>query len=99
MNFAYNWAFSQPVRKVYYNIAITGLSVTVAVVIGGIELVGVLANQLHWNGEVINWIAGLDLNTVGYFIVALFAVTWVVALLVWRLGRIEEKWTSALRTD
>jgi high-affinity nickel-transport protein len=99
MNFAYGWAFSQPVRKVYYNIAITGLSVAVAVVIGGIELVGVLADEFHWNGRVVGWIAGLDLNLVGYFVVALFAVTWLVAMLVWRIGRIEEKWTSALRVD
>jgi nickel/cobalt transporter (NiCoT) family protein len=99
MNFAYGWAFSQPVRKVYYNIAITGLSVAVAVVIGGIELVGVLADEFKWNGRVVGWIAGLDLNVVGYFVVALFAVTWIVAMLVWRLGRIEEKWTSALQAD
>ena len=99
MNFAYGWAFSQPVRKVFYNIAITGLSVAVAVIIGGIELVSVLAQELHWHGAVIDWIAGIDLNTVGYFIVGLFAVTWLVALAVWRYGRIEEKWTASLRTD
>ncbi|WP_169789970.1 HoxN/HupN/NixA family nickel/cobalt transporter [Streptacidiphilus melanogenes] len=95
MNFAYEWAFSQPVRKVYYNITITGLSVAVAVIIGGIELTGLLAEKLNISGGVIGWIAGLDLNNVGFVIVGLFVVTWVVALAFWRFGRVEEKWALA----
>jgi high-affinity nickel-transport protein len=94
MNFAYGWAFSQPVRKVYYNITITGLSVAVALIIGTIELLGLLAEQLGWRGGFWDWIAGIDLNTVGFVIVGLFVVTWVVALLIWRLGRIEARWTT-----
>jgi high-affinity nickel-transport protein len=97
MNFAYDWAFSKPVRKVYYNIAITGLSVAVAVLIGGIELLGLLSQQLNITTGVLGWIAGIDLNNVGFVIVGLFVATWVVALLVWRLGRVEEKWTEGLR--
>ncbi|AXI76978.1 Nickel transporter NicT [Peterkaempfera bronchialis] len=97
MNFAYEWAFSKPVRKVYYNITITGLSVAVAFVIGGIELVGLLSEKLDISGGVIGWIAELDLNLVGYAIVGLFVLTWLVALAVWRYGRIEEKWSSGLR--
>jgi high-affinity nickel-transport protein len=95
MNFAYEWAFSQPVRKVYYNITITGLSVAVAVIIGGIELTGLLAEKLNISGGVIGWIAGLDLNNVGFVIVGLFVVTWLAALAFWRLGRVEEKWALA----
>jgi len=93
MNFAYGWAFSRPVRKVYYNITITGLSVAVALVIGGIEIISILADKANIHSGPIGWIAGLDLNNVGYAIVGLFVLTWVVALAVWRLARIEERWT------
>ncbi len=95
MNFAYGWAFSNPVRKIYYNITITGLSVAVAWLIGSIELLGLFASQLRWRGWFWNWLGGLDLNAVGFVVVGLFVVTWAIALLVWRLGRIEEKWTPA----
>ena len=95
MNFAYGWAFSNPVRKIYYNITITGLSVAVALLIGSIELLGLFADQLGWRGPVWDWLGGLDLNTVGFVIVGMFVVTWAVALLVWRYGRIEEQWTPA----
>ncbi|MET9488835.1 HoxN/HupN/NixA family nickel/cobalt transporter [Nocardia sp. NPDC006630] len=96
MNFAYGWAFSKPVRKVYYNITITGLSVAVALIIGTVELLGLLADQLGWTGGIWDWIGGLNLNILGFVIVGLFVLTWIAALLIWRLGRIEEKWTVAL---
>jgi high-affinity nickel-transport protein len=80
---------------VYYNITVTGLSVTVALIIGTIELLGLLAEQLGWRGGFWDWIARIDLNTVGFVIVGLFVVTWVVALLIWRLGRIEARWTTS----
>jgi nickel/cobalt transporter (NiCoT) family protein len=96
MNFAYGWAFSKPVRKVYYNITITGLSVAVALIIGTIELLSLLAQQLGWSGGFWDWIGGLDLNIIGFLIVGMFVATWVVALLIWRFGRIEEKWSAAL---
>jgi high-affinity nickel-transport protein len=94
MNFAYGWAFSNPVRKVYYNITITGLSVVVALLIGSVELLGLLAGQLGWSGGFWSWLGGIDLNAIGFLIVGLFVVTWVVALLIWRYARIEEKWTA-----
>jgi high-affinity nickel-transport protein len=84
MNFAYGWAFSQPVRKVFYNLTITGLSVAVALVIGTIELGGLVG------------LDNVDLNLVGYLLVGMFAVTWAVAVSVWRLGRIEERWSTYL---
>ena len=96
MNFAYGWAFSQPVRKVYYNIVITGLSVAVALIIGTFELLGLLAGQLGWSGGFWNWIAGVDLNTIGFVIVGLFALTWVTALLIWKYARIEHTWNARL---
>ncbi|MEU3982110.1 HoxN/HupN/NixA family nickel/cobalt transporter [Streptomyces sp. NPDC026672] len=96
MNFAYGWAFSKPVRKVYYNLTITGLSVAVALIIGTVELLGLLADRLGLHGAFWDWIAGLDLNVIGFVIVGLFLATWIVALLVWKLGRIEEKWSAGL---
>ena len=85
MNFAYDWAFSKPVRKIFYNLTITGLSVAVALGIGTIELAQVFTDKVT-----------VDLNYVGFVIVGLFAMTWVVAWAVWRIGRIEEKWTAGL---
>src|SRR3954469_7593581 len=77
MNFAYGWAFSQPVRKLFYNITITWLSVVVALVIGTIELVAVLADKLSLTGQPWAFVSGLDLNAVGYAIVGLFVVSWI----------------------
>jgi nickel/cobalt transporter (NiCoT) family protein len=97
MNFAYGWAFSKPVRKVYYNITITALSVAVAAIIGAIELMGLLAEKLGVSEGPLAAIGGLDLNYVGYGIVGLFVFTWIVALAVWRLGRIEDRWSVNVR--
>ncbi len=96
MNFAYGWAFAKPVRKIYYNITVTSLSVAVALVIGVIELVGLLGDKLDITSGPVAWIGSIDLADVGYWIVGLFVVTWVVALAVWRFGRIEERWSAAL---
>jgi high-affinity nickel-transport protein len=96
MNFAYGWAFSRPVRKVYYNITITALSVAVALIIGTIELISILTDRLSITSGPLAWIGNLDLNNVGFFIVGLFVVTWVVALAVWRFARIEERWAPGL---
>ncbi|MDP9318761.1 MAG: HoxN/HupN/NixA family nickel/cobalt transporter [Actinomycetota bacterium] len=96
MNFAYGWAFSKPVRKVYYNITITGLSVAVALIIGTVELMSILVDRLAITSGPLASVGSLDLNHVGYAIVAMLVLTWVVALAVWRFGRIEEKWTAGL---
>jgi high-affinity nickel-transport protein len=98
MNFAYGWAFAEPVRKIYYNITITALSVAVAMIIGVIELVGLLADKLGVTSGPMAAVGDLDLNYVGYGIVGMFVVTWIIALAVWRLGRIEERWKSAERS-
>jgi nickel/cobalt transporter (NiCoT) family protein len=92
MNFAYGWAFARPVRKVFYNLTITSISVAVALVIGTIELLGVLAGQAGITSGPVAWIGGIPLDDAGYVIVGLFLVAWLVALAVWRLGRIEERW-------
>ena len=96
MNAAYGWAFAKPVRKVFYNITITAISVAVALIIGTIELVGVLADELDITSGPIAAVARIPLNYAGYAIVALFVLAWAVALSVWRWGRIEERWSSSL---
>jgi len=96
MNFAYGWAFSRPVRKVYYNITITALSVAVALIIGTVELLSILVDKLSITSGPIAWVGGLDLNNVGFFIVGLFVLTWAVALAVWRYAKVEERWSAGM---
>jgi len=93
MSFAYGSAFSKPARRVFYNLAITGLSVAVALLVGGLELLAVLADRLGLTGGVWDVVTGIDLNTIGYGVVALFVLTWALAAGVWRYGRIEERWS------
>ena len=94
MTRAYGWAFVKPVRKVFYNLTITVLSVTVALVIGSLVLVGLLVERLSLDAGPLVWMASLDLEFVGFAIVGLFLVTWAVAVAVWRFGRIEQRWTD-----
>jgi high-affinity nickel-transport protein len=98
MNFAYGWAFSKPVRKVFYNITITGLSVMVALVIGTIELGGIVAQHLDAQGPFWGWFENININELGFIIVGMFVATWVVALSIWRFGHIEERWSAQVRT-
>ncbi len=101
MNVAYGWAFFNPVRKVYYNLAITGLSVFICFFIGTIEVLGLLPMELHLNGGFWNFMANFDINKAGFVIVGMFIVTWVTALMIWKYGHVEEKWTAKLsqKTD
>jgi nickel/cobalt transporter (NiCoT) family protein len=92
MTRAYGWAFLKPVRKVFYNLTVTVLSVTVALVIGLLVLTGLVVDRLELQAGILVWIASLDLEFVGFAVVGLFAVTWAIAVAVWRLGRIEERW-------
>jgi high-affinity nickel-transport protein len=95
MNFAYDWAFARPVRKIYYNLTITGLSVFVAVFVGATELLGLLARNGGLHGPFWSFAQGLNINTAGLVIVGVFVLTWAVALAVWRFGRIEQRWQPA----
>jgi nickel/cobalt transporter (NiCoT) family protein len=92
MNFAYDWAFARPVRKVYYNLIITGLSVFVAFFIGTVEILGLVGKQAHLTGAFWAFLAGFNINRAGFVIVGVFVVTWLAALAVWRFGQVEEKW-------
>jgi len=95
MNFAYGWAFAKPVRKVYYNLVITGLSIAAAFIIGTVEVLGALTAELHLSGGFWDFMSNFDINKAGFIIAGLFAVTWIVALLVWRIGKVEHRWSAA----
>jgi high-affinity nickel-transport protein len=94
MNFAYGWAFARPVRKVYYNLVITGLSIAVAFLIGTIEVCGLLSSELHVHGGFWDFMANFDINRAGFAIAGLFVVVWVVALAYWKLGKVELRWAG-----
>ncbi len=92
MNVAYGWSFATPVRKVFYNLTITGLSVAVALLIGGYQLIGLVVERFGIITGPLAWIAGLDLGSVGYAIAGVFLLAWLIAIGFWRLGRIERRW-------
>jgi nickel/cobalt transporter (NiCoT) family protein len=100
MNMAYGWAFFNPVRKVYYNLAITGLSVGICFFIGGIEALSLVPLEVHGVSQTSGFwgfMYNFNINTAGFVIVGMFIATWIAAMLIWRYGRIEEKWGSRLR--
>jgi high-affinity nickel-transport protein len=97
MNFAYGWAFFNPVRKIYYNLAITGLSIAICFIVGAIEVLGLLPSELHWHGEFWRVMEHFNINVAGYIIVIMFVITWAGAMLIWRFGHVEEKWGSKLK--
>ncbi len=97
MNMAYGWAFFNPVRKIFYNLAITGLSVAICFFIGTIEILGLLPTELHLKGSFWGFMERFNINVAGFIIVGMFVVTWAGAMMIWRYGNIEEKWSSRLR--
>jgi high-affinity nickel-transport protein len=100
MNFAYGWALSQPVRKVYYNLTITTLSIVVAWIIGGFELLSLLVDRLKLTGGVWDLITGVgDFSISGYLVVGLFVLTWAVSVCIWKFGKIEQRWAPRLSED
>jgi nickel/cobalt transporter (NiCoT) family protein len=96
MNFAYGWAFARPVRKVYYNLVITGLSIGAAFIIGTIELLGVLTSELDLRGGFWDTMANFNVNLAGFIIAAMFVLVWAVALAYWRWGNVEDRWSAAV---
>jgi len=95
MNFAYDWAFARPVRKVYYNLTITGLSVFVAFFIGTVEILGLIEQEYQLGGGFWTFMGNFDINKAGFVVVGVFVLTWAVALAVWHFGKIEQKWDTA----
>ncbi len=92
MSKAYDWAFLNPVRKIFYNVTTTGLSVAVALLIGSIELLQVLIGALGLHGSVFDDIARLDFGMLGYLIVGVFLLAWGSSVAVWKFGRLEERY-------
>jgi nickel/cobalt transporter (NiCoT) family protein len=89
---AYGWAFVKPIRKLYYNMTITCVSVVVAVAVGGIEALGLMAGQFHLKGTFWEAVSRLNENfgTLGYFIVGLFAVSWIVSVAFYKWRRFDD---------
>jgi high-affinity nickel-transport protein len=96
MSQAYGWAFSNPIRKVYYNITVTSLSVAVALVVGSVELLQVLATRLGLEAGFWGWLNALDFEKLGYAIVGLFVLTWASSVAIWKGRRIEERWLASI---
>jgi high-affinity nickel-transport protein len=94
MNFAYGWAFARPVRKVYYNLVITGLSIGAAFIIGTIEILGILTTEAHLSGGFWSVMANFNINIAGFCIAGLFILVWAVALSYWRMGNVEARWSA-----
>ena len=96
MSKAYDWAFINPLRKIFYNITTTGLSVAVALLVGTIELLQVLIGMLGLHGQYVDAIAALDFGMLGYLIVGLFLLAWGLSVGIWKFGRIEERYSMNL---
>ncbi|UGT40317.1 HoxN/HupN/NixA family nickel/cobalt transporter [Nocardia yamanashiensis] len=99
MSYAYDWAFARPVRKIYYNLVITGLSVAVALLIGTQEIISIFVEKLDITTGLMAWIGNLDLGHLGFIIVGLFLGTWAIAVAVWRLTDMETRWERDLAAD
>lgn len=82
-------------RKIYYNLTVTGLSIAVALLTGSIELVSILHDDLDWVDPITSWVSGIDLNNAGLAIVALFAVTWIGAFAYWKFAGVEARYQLA----
>ncbi|ARJ50695.1 HoxN/HupN/NixA family nickel/cobalt transporter [Staphylococcus lutrae] len=91
MTNAYHWAFDKPARKIFYNITMTAISVVAAIVIGGVEIIQLLGETWHWDSGILGWITQLDFSWLGYALVFVLILSWVIALIVWKAGRFEEK--------
>jgi high-affinity nickel-transport protein len=99
MSHAYGWAFSNPIRKVYYNITVTSLSVAVALIIGVVEMLQVIARRLSLDGAFWDALARLNFGNIGYAVVGLFVGTWALSLILWKTRRIETRWGSMLERN
>ncbi|GEO27680.1 nickel/cobalt efflux system [Alicyclobacillus acidoterrestris] len=91
---AYRWAFTTPLRKLYYNVSVTGLSVAAAVLIGLVEVGQVIGEKGGFKGPFWNWLQGIDFGELGYWLCALFLVTWALSFGVWKVFRFESRWSG-----
>jgi nickel/cobalt transporter (NiCoT) family protein len=96
MNFAYGWAFARPVRKIYYNLVITALSIGAAFIIGTIEILGILTTEVHLRGGFWSLMANFNINVAGFCIAGLFVSVWAAAIAYWQWGNVEARWTAGI---
>ena len=97
MTKAYGWAFTSPLRKIYYNLTTTSISIFVALVIGTIQIINVLATKTNIdNYQPFKAIANIDLGGIGFFIVISFVLAWLLSIVVWKLGKFESKYSSGI---
>ena len=89
---AYGWAYVKPIRKLYYNLTITAVSVLVAVAVGGVEVLGLLVGEFHLKGRFWNTIGSVNhhFGVLGYGIIAIFALSWIISITVYKIRRFEE---------
>ena len=92
MSKAYNWAFINPLRKIFYNITTTGLAVAVALIVGSVELLQVLIGMFRLRGGLFDVIAALDFGFLGYVIVGMFVLAWALSFGLWKFGRLEQRY-------
>jgi high-affinity nickel-transport protein len=94
---AYGWAFVKPIRKLYYNLTITSVSVVVAVAVGGVEALGMVVGQFHLTGGLWGWVSRLNDNfgMLGYCIIGLFAASWILSIAIYKWRRFDELELSA----
>lgn len=93
MKSAYNWAFFNPIRKIYYNITITTISVIAALIIGLIELLQIMADKFALSGGFWSLIQYIQFDYLGYILVGLFLITWLISTLIWKFGKVEQRWS------
>jgi len=98
MSKAYGWAFVTPIRKIYYNITTTGLSIFVAFVIGTIEVISLLSDKLGLTGQPWDFIGAIDINTAGRIIVGVFLAVWIGAVAYYKLRKIDERYGPAVNS-
>lgn len=92
MNHAYGWAYAKPVRKAYYNITITLISISAAFIVGVPILANVIIDELNLTGPVASFFQGIDLENVGFILVGVFILVWIGSVAIWKLGKIEQRW-------
>jgi high-affinity nickel-transport protein len=86
---AYGWAYVRPVRKLYYNMNITLISVLIALFIGGVEVLQVISSETGMSGGLLGWANRLPLVNLGYYIIGIFIASWAVSVLIYKLRGID----------
>ncbi|REE81219.1 high-affinity nickel-transport protein [Paenibacillus taihuensis] len=92
MTKAYRWAFHTPLRKLFYNVTVTSVSVVSALLIGMVELLQIMEERLEWSSPFFRWIASIDLGDLGYVLVALFIAAWLISVMVWKSLKVEQRY-------